>query len=165
MVRPIRYPEMYPPDDADYHPLAVSKNSFLDAFDEAKAAAALDRLAALTSTPMRVLQLRPLGGAAARVADDATAYAHRRHPFMANVAAFYDGPEDLEEKESWVDDLGAALDPVPGAYVNFVGDEGEARLHDIYPAATWERLARIKQQVDPDNLFHRNQNVPPAAGR
>ena len=81
---------------------------------------------------------------------------------MANVAAFYAGPDDLPEKQAWVDDLGRALDPAPGAYVNFVGDEGEARVHDIYPAATWERLARIKRQYDPDNLFHRNQNVPPA---
>jgi FAD/FMN-containing dehydrogenase len=48
------------------------------------------------------------------------------------------------------------------AYVNFLGDEGEARVHDAYPAGTWERLARIKAQYDPDNLFRLNQNVAPA---
>jgi hypothetical protein len=154
---------MYPPEDPDYHPLAVSKTYFLDTFDEAKAEAVLERIAALTTSPIRVLQLRPLGGAAARVPDDATAYAHRQHRFMANVAAFYAGPDDRDEKLAWVDDTGRALDPVPGAYVNFVADEGDARVHDIYPAATWDRLARIKRRYDPDNLFHRNQNVPPAA--
>ena len=164
MVRPIRYPEMYPPDDADYHPLAVSKTYFLDSFDEGKAAAALDRIAALTSSPLRVLQLRVLGGAAARVPADATAYAHRQHPFLANVAAFYNGPDDHAEKVAWVDDTGRALDPVPGAYVNFVNDEGEARVHEAYPEATWSRLAEVKRRYDPDNLFHRNQNVPPASG-
>ena len=40
-----------------------------------------------------------------------------------------------------------------GAYVNFLGDEVEARVHDAYPDATWDRL-------DPTNLFQRNQNVP-----
>jgi FAD/FMN-containing dehydrogenase len=48
------------------------------------------------------------------------------------------------------------------AYVNFVGDEGEARLHDIYPDATWARLRDIKRRYDPTNLFRLNQNIPPA---
>src|SRR5262245_29294796 len=95
MVRPLRYPEMYPPDDPDYHPLAVARTYFLDTFDEGTAKAALDRIDALTTSPLRVLQLRPLGGAAARVADDATAYAHRKRRYLANVAAFHEGPDDL----------------------------------------------------------------------
>ena len=48
------------------------------------------------------------------------------------------------------------------AYVNFVGDEGEARLHDIYPDQTWQRLREIKRRYDPTNLFRLNQNIPPA---
>ena len=36
-------------------------------------------------------------------------------------------------------------------------------LAAAYPAATWERLRQVKRKYDPDNLFHRNQNVPPAA--
>jgi FAD/FMN-containing dehydrogenase len=47
-----------------------------------------------------------------------------------------------------------------GAYVNFLGDEGEARVRQAYPAATWERLAEIKGRYDPTNLFRLNQNVP-----
>jgi FAD/FMN-containing dehydrogenase len=164
MIRPIRYPEMYPPEDADYHPLAASRTYFLDAFDEAKAAIALDRIAALTTSPLRVLQLRVLGGAAARVPEDATAYAHRKRPYMANVAAFHAGPEDLAEKLAWVEELGRALDPAPGAYVNFINDEGPDRVHDAYPPGTWARLAEVKRRYDPDNVFHRNQNVPPATG-
>ena len=161
MIRPIRYPEMYPPEDPEYHPLAVSRTMFLDSFDQSLAAVALERIEALTSTPVRVLQLRVLGGAAARVADDATAYAHRARRYLANVAAFH-GPDDLAEKTAWVEDLTRALDPVPGAYVNFVNDEGAERVHDAYPPATWARLAEIKRRYDPDNVFHRNQNVPPA---
>jgi FAD/FMN-containing dehydrogenase len=162
MIRPIRYPEMYPPEDPDYHPKAVSRTLFLDSFDEARAAVALERIEALTSTPVRVLQLRVLGGAAARVPDDATAYAHRGLRLMGNVAAFYDGPDDLAEKTAWVEELTRALDPVPGAYVNFVNDEGPERVHEAYPPATWARLAQVKRRYDPDNVFCRNHNVPPA---
>ena len=49
-----------------------------------------------------------------------------------------------------------------GAYVNFLGDEGEDRVHEAYPGETWARLAAIKARYDPDNVFHRNQNIPPA---
>jgi FAD/FMN-containing dehydrogenase len=43
-----------------------------------------------------------------------------------------------------------------------LGDEGEDRVREAYPGSTWDRLASIKARYDPDNLFHRNQNIPPA---
>ena len=46
--------------------------------------------------------------------------------------------------------------------MNFVGDEGEAGVRAAYPAKTYDRLAAIKRRYDPDNLFHLNQNIPPA---
>ena len=50
-----------------------------------------------------------------------------------------------------------------GAYVGFLGDEGEARVRAAYPGATWDRLAAVKRRYDPENVFRLNQNVPPAA--
>lgn len=44
----------------------------------------------------------------------------------------------------------------------FLGDEGQGRVHQAYPAATWERLAAVKARYDPTNLFHHNHNIPPA---
>jgi FAD/FMN-containing dehydrogenase len=52
----------------------------------------------------------------------------------------------------------------PGAYVNFLADEGPGRVREAYPGTTWDRLAAIKARYDPDNLFRRNQNIPPAVG-
>jgi hypothetical protein len=46
-----------------------------------------------------------------------------------------------------------------GAYVNFFGDEAEARLRVAYPGATWERPARIKPPYGSTNLFRLNQNI------
>ena len=68
--------------------------------------------------------------------------------------------------EAWVTDFAAALrQGDAGAYVNFLGDEGEARIREAYPGATWDRLAAIKRRYDPTNLFRLNQNIPPAIER
>ncbi len=83
---------------------------------------------------------------------------------MANVASFYTGPADQPRRQAWVRDLAGALRQTdPGAYVNFLGDEGEARVRRAYPGSTWDRLIEIKRRYDPTNLFRLNQNIPPAA--
>jgi FAD/FMN-containing dehydrogenase len=82
---------------------------------------------------------------------------------MVNIAAFYEGDHDKADKEAWVKGLLEAIrQSDDGAYVNFVGDEGEARIRAAYPGGTYERLAEIKRRYDPDNLFRLNQNIPPA---
>ena len=48
-----------------------------------------------------------------------------------------------------------------GAYVNFMMDEGEDRIRASY-RGNYERLAEVKAVYDPNNLFHINQNIPPA---
>jgi FAD/FMN-containing dehydrogenase len=162
MVRPMGYPEMYPPEDESYHPLAVAHTLFVDRID-LPVAETIMRWLNDSDAAMRVAQLRVLGGAIARVPADATAYAHRAQPILVNVAAFYEGPEDKPVRQAWVEGFRDALrGDNHASYVNFLGDEGEARVHDAYPAATWERLARVKAEYDPENLFRLNQNVAPA---
>jgi hypothetical protein len=111
---------------------------------------------------MRVAQLRVMGGAIARVAPDATAFAHRRRAIMFVVASLYEGLDDRARREAWTGSLGAALGQGRGAYANFLHDEGADRVLDAYPGTTWDRLADVKRRYDPGNVFHRNQNVPPA---
>src|SRR5439155_2758661 len=100
MIRPMPYPEIYPPDDESYHPTAVSHTMFLDRVDGGTARVIVDRLTASDAT-LRVAQLRVLGGAVARVPNEATAYAHRSSRIMANLAAFYEGPDDRRVREDW----------------------------------------------------------------
>jgi FAD/FMN-containing dehydrogenase len=154
---------MYPPEDPDYHPKAVALTMFVDRVDRGVAETILQYLEA-SDSPMRVAQLRVLGGASGRVPVDATAYAHRASRIMVNLASFYETPEEQAARQAWLDDFaGAIRQGDPGAYVNFLGDEGEARVRAAYPGATWTRLAAVKARYDPTNLFRRNQNVPPAA--
>ena len=153
---------IYPPDEGDFHPTAVAHTMFVETVDRHAAETIHEYLQASDAT-MRVAQLRVLGGAMARVPNDATAFAHRRSRIMVNIAAFYDSPEDRAVREAWTAEFAAALRQTDaGAYVNFLGDEGEARVRAAYPGPTWDRLAAIKATYDPDNLFRLNQNIPPA---
>jgi FAD/FMN-containing dehydrogenase len=161
MVKPMPYPQMYPPEDDTYQPKAIARTLFLDRVDDATARTMLDFLES-SDAALRAVQLRALGGAMARVPADATAFAHRDRRVMAVVVNFYAGPDDLPERMQWVDDLVAAIDQgVTGAYSNFLGDESQERVRAAYPGATWDRLAAIKRRYDPANLFRLNQNIPP----
>jgi FAD/FMN-containing dehydrogenase len=162
MVKPGRYPEMYPPDDPNYHPIATGRTLFIDSVDRDVATTIVEHLNS-TDALMRVAQLRVLGGAMARVPVDATAFAHRRSRIMVNVAALYGSPDQAPVYEPWVFGFAAALKQRDtGAYVNFLVDEGEARIRDAYPGKTWDRLRSIKRRYDPTNVFRLNQNIPPA---
>jgi hypothetical protein len=162
MIKPSRYPEMYPPEDPNYHPIATGRTFFIDSVDRSVASTIVDHLNS-TDAQMRVAQLRVLGGAMARVPVDATAFAHRRSKIMVNVAALYASTEQAPVHEAWVHGFVAALKQGdPGAYVNFLVDEGEARIRDAYPGKTWDRLRSIKRRYDPTNIFRINQNIPPA---
>jgi FAD/FMN-containing dehydrogenase len=162
MVRPMRYPEIYPPEEGDYHPTAIGHTMFVDTIGHTEAETIMEFLRA-SDAPMRATQLRVLGGAMGRVPVDVTAFAHRKARILVNLAAFYDGPEERQVRQAWVDDFATALNQgYAGAYVNFLSDEGDGRVRDAYPGETWERLVAIKARYDPTNLFHLNQNIPPA---
>jgi FAD/FMN-containing dehydrogenase len=104
-----------------------------------------------------------LGGAMARVPTAATAFAHRDRRVMVTLGAVYENAEEESKHEAWVKEFAAALgDGNPGVYVNFLGDEGDARVREAYPGSTWDRLAAVKRRYDPTNFFRLNQNVPPA---
>lgn len=163
MLKPMSYPEIYPPEPEDYHPVAAARTLFMDQVGKREAELIVERLQASTAM-MAVTQLRVLGGAMARVPADATAFAHRSRRIMANVAALVTQPEELSAHEPWVADFAAALtNGEAGAYVNFLGNEGEERVREAYPGQTWDRLRAVKARYDPHNLFRLNQNIPPAS--
>jgi hypothetical protein len=83
---------------------------------------------------------------------------------MTSFIVLYENPDEAALHTAWVVQGAAKLDQGPGGvYVNFVGNEGEARRREAYPGATWDRLAAVKARYDPANLFRLNQNIPPKA--
>lgn len=160
MVAPMAYPDLFPPEEEDFHPIAVAETMYLDRFDRDTAATIVSQLQEATS-PMAVTQVRVLGGAVARVATDATAYAHRDAAMMVNVAAMFEDPAEATRHQGWVHRTVAGLDQGRvGRYVNFLGRDGQDAARAAWPGATWDRLVDVKRRYDPDNLFRNSVNVP-----
>ena len=167
LVRPMPYAEIYSlfgeeagaPGPAQ----EVARSFFVDSVDSDAAEAVVEHLRASTA-PMAVAQLRVLGGAMARVPVAATAFAHRERRVMVALGAVYEHAEEGPQHEAWVNAFAEALrDGTPGVYVNFLGEEGKARVREAYPGDTWDRLAEVKRRYDPTNLFRLNQNIEPNA--
>jgi len=164
-IKPMSYPQMYeeeggPPD----RPKVVVRSAFLDDVDDRTAKTIVEQVRS-APPPMAMAQVRVLGGAMARVPVDATAFPHRDRRMVITMGALHMGPGDLAPQEAWVDDFVSALRPAAsGAFVNFMGAEGDARVREAYPGATYERLAAVKRRYDPTNLFRLNQNIAPSPG-
>jgi FAD/FMN-containing dehydrogenase len=73
-------------------------------------------------------------------------------------------PAQAGALKDWTIGYWEALHPYAagGAYVNFMMDEGQARVKATY-GPNYARLQKVKAQVDPDNVFRVNQNILPAA--
>ena len=163
MLRPMRYPEMYEGEGPPV-PFMAGANFFAEALAPADAATILDQLYQSTAM-MKAVQLRVLGGALARVPNDATAFAHRDRGLFVNIAAMYMDPAETDTHDAWVAGVADSLGKgEAGGYIGFLGDEDEATVHASYPGATWDRLRELKRRYDPDNLFRLNNNIPPADG-
>jgi FAD/FMN-containing dehydrogenase len=165
LVRPAPYTSLYMMDPpSDMRPAVSMRSRFLDRFGIEEATAMLEALERCDA-PMKMGQIRVLGGAMSRVPADATAFGHRgAKNLVAFLSMYGGGPDVVMAQERWAEEALAAMKPGnAGAYVNFVSNEGQAGLSAAYPAATWDRLRRVKRQYDPENLFRLNQNVPPAA--
>lgn len=162
LVRPGPYGMMYLPEEPGMKPSVAMRSLFKDDLGIAEAADML-RWIDGCAAPMRMTQVRVLGGAAARVPGEATAYAHRDAAMLVGFLAMDGTAEAAAGHDGWAQDCVDALGGAKrGTYVNFMGDEGEAVLRASYPDRTWQRLRRVKTFYDPGNLFRLNQNVPPA---
>jgi FAD/FMN-containing dehydrogenase len=164
-VFPMPYPGIYDftAEGGKPHP-AVIRSLFADALDDEAADIIFEQMSAPTS-PLAMTQIRALGGAMARIPADATAFAHRGANVMISLLTVFQDPAELPIHEAWTKEYFAALAPkANGVYSNFLAREGEARIREAYPTATYERLADIKRRYDPSNLFRMNQNIRPAGG-
>ena len=120
--------------------------------------------ASTSPSPMNAIMFEIYGGAVARVANDATAFGHRDATFNLGILAISNDPAIDREQTEWARDAWQKILPYStgGAYVNYLS-AGED-VHAAYSDARFQRLAAIKAQYDPANLFRFNQNIPPAKG-
>ena len=106
----------------------------------------------------------PWGGAVARGAA-ASPMATRESPWVVHPLTMWEDPADDERAIQWTRDVRADVQPyATGAtYLNFVGDEGEERIVSGYGRENYDRLAAVKAEFDPDDVFHLHHPIRPAA--
>jgi len=103
-----------------------------------------------------------LGGAVGRVAPDATAYCHRDAAYVLNVHGRWDDAVEDDKCIGWARDFFRASAPYAtgGVYSNFMTADETDRVSSAYGSG-YDRLVKVKQEYDPNNLFRMNQNIKP----
>lgn len=128
---------------------------------------ALDELAELVATAPGegTFSVTALGGAIGRVPEDATAFAGRSSAFDLSTDANWTDPALDEAMADWCRRVLGVVEPdrALGAYANGNSDAGPEESRRIYGDAKLARLAALKREWDPDNVFHVNPNVAPTA--
>ena len=140
------------------------KGAYLGPLSDAAIDTVVDQAARMRS-PLSQIHLHHLGGAVARVAEDATAFANRSATFAMNIIGMWPepGPEAAAIHTTWARQAFEAMTPhtTGGVYVNFLGDEGPERVKAAYGPRTYARLQEVKRRHDPENVFRLNQNIRP----
>ena len=110
------------------------------------------------------VHLHHWGGAIERADKEATAFAHRNAQYVLNIIGLWTEPEDAGNHIAWARGFSRAIQPFSTgqAYLNFLGDEGTARVKAAYGPANYDRLVELKNRYDPGNLFRLNQNIKPS---
>jgi FAD/FMN-containing dehydrogenase len=105
-----------------------------------------------------------LGGAIRQVDGAATAFEDRSAEHALNINAVWTDPQANEANVAWARGFWETTHPhsTGGVYVNFLGEDGEARVRAAYGPEKYLRLAALKRKYDPANLFRLNQNISPA---
>lgn len=165
IVGPMPYPAIFQfSEDASPLDLRLHARSVLvDTADDTLISALLASGAADMPSHHALFQSRILGGAMRRGDVNSSAFAQRDKGALVMAVVYGYDEVDAARHEAWADHLYAATRPFgTGAYIGFVGLDGQERINDVYPPATLARLRQVKRRYDPTNFFHHNLNITPA---
>jgi FAD/FMN-containing dehydrogenase len=145
--------------------LAYERALYLDDLTDEVIAVITD-FAPRKSSPMSFAPAFHLDGAFAEVDEAATAFGGgRRSCYVLNTACIAPSPDLLEADTAWARAFWEALVPHArdtGSYVNFMVEEDQERILAAYGPEKYRRLAAIKAEYDPENVFSHNANIKPA---
>lgn len=163
MTGPTRYRALFDHDEKPPSPpLLRWRSGFMDTVSTEDVAGVLDALQAGHSGIMRSVQVRPLGGAVARVPSEATAFGYRNAALLVGAGAMFADPLTAREHDEWVASTMAGLraGESRGSYSGFVGEGDPRGAESAWPEPHRARLRRVKALYDPDHLFRGNAEIP-----
>jgi FAD/FMN-containing dehydrogenase len=164
-IEPMSYRALQQASDAGFPPGQQHywRSGYITALDDEAIDVMLDFVSRMPSQASGV-GLQQLHGTAARVDATATAFPHRGNRYDCLILSQWPDPADSERNIAWTRSMYGAIEPflAEGVYVNNLGDFGARGVGQAY-GANYERLAALKAEHDPTNLFRHNQNVKPAS--
>lgn len=114
------------------------------------------------TSPLSSVALWQMGGAVARVPEDATAFHGRTVGYTFNINGNTETAEGFDAQREWARGYWSDLEPFhQSVYVNFLMVEGESRVRQAYGEQAFVRLKALKRAYDPTNVFRLNQNIRP----
>jgi FAD/FMN-containing dehydrogenase len=146
----------------DFSTRAYWKADFADELTDAAIESFLEASEEMDS-PLSQIHLHQLGGAMRVEPAGGGAYPTRGAAMVYNLVAEWREASEDAHHTAWARKWFEALKPHShgGAYINFLGDDGEARVRAAY-GSNYERLSQLKRRYDPENVFRLNQNIAPA---
>jgi Berberine and berberine like len=138
-----------------------TKSGYFTRLDDSSIDLLVEAVATVPS-PETMIELAYLGGAAAQVPAEETAFGDRSAPFVLTLLANWQDASADSAHISWVRGVFKKLRPAmkPGVYVNFMSSDEQDRVAEAY-RERWEQMVAVKSHYDPTNLFRLNQNVKP----
>jgi hypothetical protein len=138
-----------------------TKSGYFSYLEDSSIDRLVEAVAAIPSSETQI-ELAYLGGAAARVGADETAFGDRSSPFILNLLANWSEPSADTANVAWIRGVFNKLRPAmkPGVYINFMSGDEQDRVPEAYHER-WDRIVAVKSHYDPNNFFRLNQNVPP----
>ena len=165
-VGPMPYPVMNTIIDAAYPQGSLNYwlSSFTSGLPDDLIDAVVERFESVPS-PMTAIFLEHFHGAVTRVGVSDTAVSHREAGWNLLIPSVWVDPAATDANIAWTRETHAAFVPylVERRWLNYLGDD---QADDAIRAAygpSYVRLARIKAKYDPENVFHHNHNIAPAA--
>jgi FAD binding domain-containing protein/berberine-like enzyme len=142
-----------------------TKSGYFTDLDDGAIDCMVEAVATIPSSETQI-ELAYLGGAAARIEANETAFGDRSAPFIMNLLANWSEASADAGNISWIRGLFNRLRPAmkPGVYINFMSGDEQDRVPEAYQER-WERMVAVKTHYDPNNFFRLNQNVPPSNSR
>ena len=115
-------------------------------------------------SPFAAVHIHHWEGAVKQVKSEETAFSYRDARFVMNIIGMWTPGGDSDKNINWVRDFSDAAQQFSTGklYLNFLADTGEDKVVAAYGREKYDKLTRLKNKYDPENIFHLNQNIKPS---